>query len=81
MDGIVAMATPQKKSGWGSFLQQAVAGVESRLDNILAEGAGEEAPKTASKPPTPTPGAGLAKPESSMSRFLRVGEWDAGPQC
>lgn len=23
---------------WGSFLQQAVAGVESRLDNILAEG-------------------------------------------
>ncbi|RFU72082.1 m repeat, partial [Trichoderma arundinaceum] len=25
------------QSRWGSFLQQAVAGVESRLDNILAE--------------------------------------------
>lgn len=37
------MASPPKPalkpvSKWGSFLQQAVAGVESRLDNILAEG-------------------------------------------
>ncbi|KAL3420758.1 M protein repeat protein [Phlyctema vagabunda] len=33
------MAAPTKQaSRWGSFLQQAVAGVESRLDNILAEG-------------------------------------------
>ncbi|KAF6803920.1 M protein repeat protein [Colletotrichum sojae] len=32
------MAAPAKSSRWGSFLQQAVAGVEARLDNILAEG-------------------------------------------
>ncbi|XP_044718145.1 TATA element modulatory factor 1 TATA binding domain-containing protein [Hirsutella rhossiliensis] len=31
------MAAPGKPSKWGSFLSQAVAGVESRLDNILAE--------------------------------------------
>ena len=27
----------QKKSGWGSLLGNAVAGLESRLDNILSE--------------------------------------------
>ncbi|KAH9883718.1 TATA element modulatory factor 1 TATA binding-domain-containing protein [Xylariomycetidae sp. FL2044] len=31
------MSAPQKPSRWGSFLSQAVAGVEARLDNILAE--------------------------------------------
>jgi TolA-binding protein len=32
------MAAPNKSSSrWGSFLSQAVAGVESRLDNILAD--------------------------------------------
>ncbi|KAI0012874.1 TATA element modulatory factor 1 TATA binding-domain-containing protein [Xylariaceae sp. FL0662B] len=31
------MSAPQKSSRWGSFLSQAVAGVEARLDNILAE--------------------------------------------
>lgn len=32
------MAAPNKSSSrWGSFLSQAVAGVESRLDNILSE--------------------------------------------
>lgn len=36
------MAAPGKPSAskWGSFLTSAVAGVESRLDNMLAEGAG-----------------------------------------
>ncbi|KAI9840699.1 MAG: hypothetical protein M1837_001375 [Sclerophora amabilis] len=29
---------PRQSSKWGSFLSQAVAGVESRLDNILTEG-------------------------------------------
>ena len=29
--------TSKQSSRWGSFLQQAVAGVESRLDTILAE--------------------------------------------
>lgn len=32
------MAAQGKHSRWGTFLSQAVAGVESRLDNILAEG-------------------------------------------
>ena len=31
------MSGPRQGSRWGSFLQQAVAGVESRLDTILAE--------------------------------------------
>jgi hypothetical protein len=35
------MASPRKpakqSSGWGGFLQQAVASVESKLDNILAD--------------------------------------------
>lgn len=56
------MAAPTKQaSRWGSFLQQAVAGVESRLDNILAEGAEEEAAKPASlsaKPVAPAPAPG-----------------------
>ncbi|MCJ1405383.1 hypothetical protein MMC11_008611 [Xylographa trunciseda] len=36
----MAASSAQSKSSsrWGSFLQQAVAGVESRLDNILADG-------------------------------------------
>lgn len=51
------MAAPSKQaSRWGSFLQQAVAGVESRLDNILAEPT-DEAVKPAPKPVTPTPAA------------------------
>lgn len=37
------------KSRWGSLLSQAVAGVEARLDTILAE---EDQPKPA---PSPTP--------------------------
>lgn len=52
------MTAPQKQgSKWGSFLQQAVAGVESRLDNLLADGIEEPAPtpKKATAPVTPTP--------------------------
>jgi hypothetical protein len=50
------MAAPTKQSSrWGAFLQQAVAGVESRLDNILAEGP-EEGNAGASKPLSVTPG-------------------------
>ena len=58
------MATPSKQtSRWGSFLQQAVAGVESRLDNILADGPDEAAKP--SKPATPAPGgAAIAKADS-----------------
>lgn len=51
------MAAPAKQtSRWGNFLQQAVAGVESRLDNILAEGVEGQAQTQAGqkKPGTPT---------------------------
>ena len=49
----MTMAAPSKQaSRWGSFLQQAVAGVESRLDTILAEGE-DEATKPSSRPLTP----------------------------
>ena len=37
------MAAPAKPSRWGSLLSQAVAGVESRLDTILADGGTVEA--------------------------------------
>ena len=37
------MATPGKQSSrWGSFLSQAVAGIESNLDNILS---GDDVPQ------------------------------------
>ncbi|KAK8049093.1 M protein repeat protein [Apiospora phragmitis] len=44
------MSAPAKSSKWGSFLQQAVANVESRLDNILAEEEGDGKPS--SQPPS-----------------------------
>ncbi|KAI0379693.1 TATA element modulatory factor 1 TATA binding-domain-containing protein [Hypomontagnella monticulosa] len=47
------MSAPQKSSRWGSFLSQAVAGVEARLDNILAEE--ESAKQPPSQRPTRTP--------------------------
>ena len=40
--------TSRQSSRWGSLLQQAVAGVESRLDTILADG-GEDAQTKGSK--------------------------------
>ncbi|KAI0196226.1 TATA element modulatory factor 1 TATA binding-domain-containing protein [Xylaria flabelliformis] len=54
------MSASQKSSRWGSFLSQAVAGVEARLDTILAEDDGSKAsstpavvPNTSQAPPTP----------------------------
>lgn len=46
------MSAPAKSSRWGSFLQSAVAGVEARLDNILAE---EEQDGKAQRPPSAAP--------------------------
>lgn len=40
---------PSKASRWGSLLQQAVAGVESRLDTILADT--DDPPSQPAKPP------------------------------
>ncbi|CAD6447625.1 3e64f891-d055-4e2e-8ecd-a095b720ce09 [Sclerotinia trifoliorum] len=60
------MTSPAKQSAsrWGSFLSQAVGGLESRLDNILAEGQEGQANKPAS-----TAGSTVAaKPEAAISR-------------
>ncbi|KAJ8061371.1 hypothetical protein OCU04_010427 [Sclerotinia nivalis] len=60
------MTSPAKQSSsrWGSFLSQAVGGLESRLDNILAEGQEGQANKPAS-----TAGSTVAaKPEAAISR-------------
>lgn len=48
---------PSKTSRWGSLLQQAVAGVESRLDTILTDADGPpskpaKAPETIAQQPT-----------------------------
>lgn len=51
------MSTSQKSSRWGSFLSQAVAGVEARLDNILAEDDGTKGSTTAAVAPNPSPAA------------------------
>ncbi|TQN65198.1 Protein sgm1 [Colletotrichum shisoi] len=59
------MAAPAKSTRWGSFLQQAVAGVEARLDNILAEG------ENGSTLPQPAPASAkeqqINQPRSSTS--------------
>jgi len=58
------MAAPAKQSSrWGAFLQQAVAGVESRLDTILAE---DHENASTSKPTAPVAAVAAVapKPES-----------------
>ncbi|KAJ0305033.1 hypothetical protein Brms1b_011004 [Colletotrichum noveboracense] len=53
------MTAPAKSSRWGSFLQQAVAGVEARLDNILAEGENgslQQPGQSPQRPATPSRG-------------------------
>ncbi|OAA64051.1 TATA element modulatory factor 1 TATA binding protein [Cordyceps fumosorosea ARSEF 2679] len=74
------MAAPNKASSrWGSFLSQAVAGVESRLDNILFEEdssssisapAAQQQPKPQTQAPTPpsaVPAATKATQNASRS--------------
>ncbi|ROW18269.1 hypothetical protein VPNG_00389 [Cytospora leucostoma] len=58
------------KSRWGSLLSQAVAGVEARLDTILAEedAANKEAPKPS---PSPTPSQQTKPPGPSRSDSTR----------
>ncbi|KAI1265264.1 hypothetical protein F5Y18DRAFT_65187 [Xylariaceae sp. FL1019] len=53
------MSAPQKPSSsrWGSFLSQAVAGVEARLDNILAEDDPQRATRDTRDTTTPAPAA------------------------
>ena len=63
------MAAPGKGSRWGSFLSQAVAGVESRLDTILAdereEAQQQGAKSQAAKPAQPGPQAAAAAAKPS----------------
>jgi hypothetical protein len=63
-------ASSKQTSRWGSFLQQAVAGVESRLDNMLLDGVDET---TTQKPPSASTPAVVAavKTESSKQQFHR----------
>lgn len=68
------MAAPAKQtSRWGNFLQQAVAGVESRLDNILADGVEEQAQAQQAgqkKPGTPTIPASPSKTDGGA--YFRI---------
>lgn len=64
------MSAPSKSSSrWGSLLQQAVAGVEARLDTILAEGeAGPKPTRGPAAPPAPsTPSPPLTTGRPSIS--------------
>lgn len=58
---LAIMAASGKGLGWGSFLSQAVAGVESRLDNMLAETEDEHGTSTPS-PAAPGPITNPASP-------------------
>ncbi|KJZ79082.1 hypothetical protein HIM_01233 [Hirsutella minnesotensis 3608] len=61
------MAAPGKSSKWGSFLSQAVAGVESRLDNMLAEAEAEQGGPAATRARSARPAA-PAKQSPANSR-------------
>lgn len=62
------MTAPTKStSRWGSFLQQAVAGVESRLDDILAE---DSKPKPA--PPPASDSVASARVDVGLSPYLNL---------
>lgn len=60
------MSAPSKQSRWGSFLSQAVAGVEARLDNILAEE--DTAPKSSPTPSRPASAASNSRPPTTPAK-------------
>lgn len=68
------MASAGKGNRWGSLLSQAVAGVEARLDAVLAESeeAGKQ-PKTTAPPPQ-KPKQGPARPSSAARTNDRLQE-------
>jgi hypothetical protein len=71
----MASQPAKNNSRWGSFLTQAVAGMEAHLDNILAEGEGSPATgripnKTAETPKreaTPSNAPAAAAPEAKAA--------------
>ncbi|CAG8019097.1 unnamed protein product [Penicillium nalgiovense] len=74
--------TQKPKWGVGSFLQQAVAGVESRLDNILMDEEGNQSNSTAKPtetqggeaPPTKAPVSSVSRSSSTARRNDRLQE-------
>jgi hypothetical protein len=63
----------QKRTGWGSFLSQAVAGVEARLDNILAEeGDGSVQQKEANLPASSTPTPATSVKQSPGMHYVSI---------
>ncbi|KAI0124631.1 TATA element modulatory factor 1 TATA binding-domain-containing protein [Xylariales sp. AK1849] len=67
------MSAPTKQSRWGSFLSQAVAGVEARLDNILAEDE-EGAKQTPSRPPSAASASSKPAPTAAKTANDRLQE-------
>ncbi|CAG8109836.1 unnamed protein product [Penicillium olsonii] len=75
-------STQKQKWGMGSFFQQAVAGVESRLDNILMDESGNQTNTTGKaaenangdKPATKSPAASMSRSSSSAKRNDRLQE-------
>ncbi len=68
------MSAPGKPSRWGSLLSQAVAGVEARLDNILADN-DDVAP--AKSPPLPKASPTGSSPSATQSAKASPGMFAA----
>ena len=66
---MASMAKPSTK--WGSFFEKAVAGVESRLDNILGED--DVISKTDNQTTTPQPPSDKYEPAYSMEPGRSLG--------
>ncbi|RKF62493.1 putative m protein repeat protein [Erysiphe neolycopersici] len=67
-------APSQHVSRWGSLFQQAVAGVESRLDNILADGAEENPPtQVISRSPKLPPAEVSSNQQISTPKLVQSG--------
>ncbi|KAK8126302.1 M protein repeat protein [Apiospora kogelbergensis] len=64
------MSAPAKSSKWGSFLSQAVANVESRLDNILSEEEtnGKPSSQSPSRPASAASAASTNKPTTTTAK-------------
>lgn len=81
------MTAPGMSSKWGSFFQQAVAGVEARLDNMLSEG--EYAPDavkeatstTADDDPRPVAGTTIVRSDSPRTHAYHGPSRTYCPTC
>jgi hypothetical protein len=71
--------TAPAPSKWGNFFQQAVAGVEARLDNILAEG--DQVAPAVKDARGATPGSSPSVIEEGRSRAGSSVRADVGLPC